>query len=186
MQSVIKTKKSCALPQACPWFSSTIAQGYLSTCTSSQGLPTTSFQGKGWERRNTDRVLEPALFLQKPCGKSKILIAINKKSDPFKGGSCQPDPGSWVSAKGCVPAANTMLLNHRAQQIPFPDHQTLPKNSFLPTQVCSIPRCASSYPVGAQETFPSGGNHLSSHAGLNIPLVFAQTHCTNVGIPWLI
>lgn len=86
--------------------------------------------------------------------KARYQLQLTKKSDHFKGGSCQPDPGSWVGAKGCAPAANTVLLNHRAQQIPFPDHQTLPKEHLFASPGLLHSMLALILPCGSPRDLP--------------------------------
>lgn len=55
-----------------------------------------SSPAEGWERRNTDKVFKPPLFLQKLCGKGKLLTAINKTqtTSRVEAASRTPAPGS--------------------------------------------------------------------------------------------
>lgn len=133
------------------------------------------------------RFLRPALFLQKLCGKGKILIAINKNLT-----TSRVEVSSQTPVPGWAQGAALLLLTPRSRHTeprrpPLLATKLCQKLTFLPTQVCSLPRQASSCPAGAQETFPASSNRLCNQVGLSIPLrslAVAAPSVQSPGMSW--
>lgn len=98
--------------QVCPCFPST-------TWTSSPRPPHCLFRAQRWERQNPNKDVKPALFLQKLCGKGKILIAIKiiKRLQWWK---LPARPRLPVGTGGCAPAVTLCSRPSEPSRSPLP------------------------------------------------------------------